>query len=554
MLQLVDYLKTFPTDAKARPQQEVALNKIAKAFSSGKKFVIASLPTGSGKSHIAASVARSATPIDTRRKELIDSYMIYKKDRNGNFKYEDDFLDGTSFGSYILTITKSLQDQYKGLFKESVIVKGKSNYSCDVDPNVSIDFAPCLYSPEIKEACFAADRCPYYRNRNAAFTSVDPVLNYRAFMNLPSFLRKREIYIFDEAGDMEAELVGQYSISINYSHLLAEDIDFKKLSSDDNREAGKWLNDVYTKLKSESDKLKNRLSSLEKKESHKAIKNKDIQRLGKLNGMIHSLENVINFWEECEYLVERRDSEGVTFVPYDVRPLADMLFKGADMILMMSATISNPKQFAKTLGIQEGQYEFIEASSSFSASKSPIRTSRKYSLSYKNNNKDLPRIIEAAVELCKCHKGQKGVIHTHTNKIAEEIKRKVTGDSRFIFREIGNTNEDILEEHKLRIDDDTILVSPSLDTGISLDGDLGRFQIILKAPFLPLSSKRIKKIYDKNKEYYMMKMLDNLIQMCGRCTRSDEDHSVTYILDANAVNSIISNKHLLPKHFLERIS
>jgi Rad3-related DNA helicase len=270
--------------------------------------------------------------------------------------------------------------------------------------------------------------------------------------------------------------------------------------------------------------------------------------------MIHSLENVINFWEECEYLVERRDSEGVTFVPYDVRPLADMLFKGADMILMMSATISNPKQFAKTLGIQEGQYEFIEASSSFSSSKSPIRTSRKYSLSYKNNNKDLPRIIEAAVELCKCHKGQKGVIHTHTNKIAEEIKRKVSGDSRFIFREIGNTNEDILEEHKSRIDDDTILVSPSLDTGISLDGDLGRFQIILKAPFLPLSSKRIKKIYDKNKEYYMMKMLDNLIQMCGRCTRSDEDHSVTYILDANAVNSIISNKHLLPKHFLERIS
>ena len=48
-------------------------------------------------------------------------------------------------------------------------------------------------------------------------------------------------------------------------------------------------------------------------------------------------------------------------------------------------------------------------------------------------------------------------------------------------------------------------------------------------------------------------MLDTLVQMCGRCTRSTEDHSVTYILDGNAVNSILSSKQFLPKHFLERI-
>ena len=48
-------------------------------------------------------------------------------------------------------------------------------------------------------------------------------------------------------------------------------------------------------------------------------------------------------------------------------------------------------------------------------------------------------------------------------------------------------------------------------------------------------------------------MLDNLVQMCGRCTRSIEDHSVTYILDGNAVTSILDNKRYLPKHFLERL-
>jgi ATP-dependent DNA helicase DinG len=551
--QLVDYLKNFPKNSTPRPQQKKALEEISRIFSKGKKFVIASLPTGSGKSHIAASVARSSSPIDKRRKELIESYLIYKKDKDGNYQYEDEFLNGESYGSYILTITKSLQDQYQTLFQESIIAKGKSNYCCAVDPNLSVDFAPCLYSPKLKEKCFELDRCPYYRTRNEAFASIDPILNYRAFINLPKFLRRREIYICDEASGIEGELVSQYTISINYSFLESEGIPFKKLYNDDSNSAMFWLQDIYQKLKSELDSLKVRISNFAKSESHSSIKIKEMQKLGKFTNIVNSIEEVLRVWEDCEYLVEHRDHEKVTFVPYDIKPLAKKLFDGADMILMMSATISNHAEFAKSLGIQECEYEYIEVPSVFDSSKSPIKSSRKYNLSYKNNNKDLPKILEAAIEICNMHKGEKGIIHTHTNQITEELKKKVKDNDRFIFREIGKSNEAILLEHKERLDDDTILVSPSLDTGVSLDDELGRFQIIIKAPFLPLNSKRIKKIYDKNKNYYMMKMLNTLVQMCGRCTRSEKDHSVTYILDGNAVNSILINKKHLPKHFIERL-
>jgi Rad3-related DNA helicase len=552
-LPLVDYLETFPSDSEARPQQKQALEKIARVFSSGKKFVIACLPTGSGKSHIAAAVARSASPICERKKQLIDTYAIYDKDRDGAYKHQEDFLTGDSFGSYILTVTKSLQDQYKELFPDLVVAKGKNNYNCDIDPNVTVDFAPCLHSPKIKEKCFAANRCPYYKVRNEAFGSIDPILNYRAFISLPPFLRRREIYICDEASDIEAELVGQYSITINYSQLAAESIDYNKLYSDDSDTAFKWLQDVYVKIKNELDSLKNRISNMAKNDSPAAIKAKELQRLGKLNGLVSSVGDVISVWDECEYLVESRDSEKITFVPYDIKPLARKIFNDADMILMMSATITNPEEFAKSLGISESEYEYVEVPSGFDPKESPIRSTRKYSLSYKTNNRDLPHIIEAAIQICNNHKGEKGIIHTHTNQITQALRNKVGNDSRFLFRDIGTTNEQIISEHRDRIDDDTILVSPSLDTGISLDGDLGRFQIILKAPFLPLNSKRIKRIYDKNKKYYIMKMLDNLVQMCGRCTRSAEDHSVTYILDGNAVTSILDNKRYLPKHFLERL-
>jgi len=44
-----------------------------------------------------------------------------------------------------------------------------------------------------------------------------------------------------------------------------------------------------------------------------------------------------------------------------------------------------------------------------------------------------------------------------------------------------------------------------------------------------------------------------LIQACGRCTRRAEDESVTYILDGLSANTIIDNKKILPKHFLDRV-
>ena len=503
---LVDYSKTFPAEAVARPQQTKALEKIAEIFSSGKRFVIASLPTGSGKSHIAAAIARSTTPIDQIRKDLIQSYAIYKKDRDSGYKYEDDFLERDSFGSYILTVTKSLQDQYRSLFPDSLVAKGKSNYHCDVEPNLTVNFAPCLHSPEIKENCFATDRCPYYKARNEAFVTIDPILNYRAFFSLPKFLRKREIYICDEASDLESELVGHYSITIFYSQLAAENIDCKKLYSDDNAAAGLWLQDIYVKAKAELDKIKSRLSKVKS-----PIKSKEMQRLGKLTMTVNSIEEVINVWDECEYLVEERTAEKVTLVPYDIKPMARRMFDGADMILMMSATITNPEEFAKSLGISESEYGYVDIPSTFDASKSPIKSSRKYSLSYKNKNKDLPNILDIAIQICESHKGEKGIIHTHTNQITEALKKKVGDNDRFLFRELGVTNEHIMVQHKDRVEDDTILVSPSLDMGISLDDNLGRFQIIVKAPFLPLSSKRIKKIFDKNKGYYLYKMFDNLV-------------------------------------------
>lgn len=543
---LVDF---FPENSTPRKQQIEALSKIDKCFKTGKKHVIGCLPTGSGKSHIGLSVGNSASYMDDSLKGLINSYAIYKKNKNNEFLYESNFLDAASSSSFILTITKSLQDQYKSLFPFIPTIKGKNNYMCEVDGNFSAENAPCLFSPKLKQECFDNDRCPYYRARNESLSSHCPILNYRVFFNLPNFLRKREIYICDEANGLEDELVSKCTLNLQYSSLFSENLKFKKLFTDDQKTSVAWLQDIYLQVDGELTKVKSELSNMP---SGIIDKNyfKSMQRMSKLNRLYNSLKDTIDYWDKCSFLIEKRDSDGVIFCPYDVKPIAREMFDGADKILMMSATISNHKEYAKSLGIDD--YEYFEMESSFDPKKSPIWCSRKYKLSYKNMNENLPPVLDAAISLCEKHKNEKGLIHTHTNLIADKLKLKINNNERFLFKDIATNNEKLLDDHK-NTKNPTILVSPSLDTGISLDGDLGRFQIILKSPFLPLSSKRIKTMFDKNPSQYTMKMLDKLIQMCGRCTRSKDDYSMTYILDGVIADTIMREKKNLPKHFLDRI-
>jgi Rad3-related DNA helicase len=537
----------FPSNSTPRLQQVEALEKIQKCFASNKKYVIACLPTGSGKSHIGVTVGNSTRDMSYKLKSLINDYSVYKKNKNGDYIHESDFLNADPSSSYILTITKSLQDQYQNLFNDIPTIKGKNNYQCDVDSAYSAENAPCLFSKKLKQNCFDCDRCPYYKARNNALSSKTPILNYRVFFNLPSFLRKREIYICDEASGLEDELVSKYTFELKYSQIDNENIKYKKILTDDSKSVLFWLQDVYVQLENRVESIKTTLNDMD---SGDKAYFKEMQKLSKLNRIFNSLQETLEYWDSSSYLVEKRDSDSLVLCPYDIKPIAKNIFSGADKVLMMSATLSNHKEFAKSLGIDD--YEYFESESTFDPKKSPIFCSKKFKLSYNTMEQNLPHVLDAAVSLCDKHSNEKGVIHTHTNFIANKLQFKTRNNSRFLFKDISSTNEEMLNVHK-NTNEPTVLVSPSLDTGISLDDDLGRFQIILKSPYLPLSSKRIKKMMDANPKHYTMKMLNKLIQMCGRCTRSSGDYSITYILDAVIVDAIMREKQNLPKHFLDRL-
>jgi ATP-dependent DNA helicase DinG len=524
----------FPIGYTPYEHQPEVLNQIKDAINEGHKFIIVQAPTGAGKSFITKTLANATRDVDPVFERLVRFYDAYDQ------KNLELVLATHPHGAFVLTTTKQLQNQYVSLFNDGVPLKGQGNYQCAVDDEFTVDLAPCTVASKQKKICWNENKCPYYNARNNALIAKFSVLNYSKFFTIPDALKRKDIIICDEAAELENEFVGSFSCKIVYKKLVALKIDHPKLIHEDRDNAYAWLGELLVKVEEELGK--------NTKSRYLDVSKWDTARQVVLSQMRESIENILGAWASVHYVIER-DGDRAEFIPFKIAPLTHHLFDSADTYVLMSATIVNPKNYAKTLGITD--FKYIEAPSVFDPKKSPIHVSSKYPLSYNKMAEYLPKVIDQVVQITNAHAGEKGIIHTHSFEITQAVQRKLRG-KRFLYREEGSTNEDILKEHIIR-KDDTVLISPSLTMGVDLKGDLGKWQIIIKLPYPSLGAKRVKMLFDEDKEWYAAQMLKVLVQAAGRCTRSKEDEAVTYILDGNVVRILKENTDILPKHFMDRI-
>jgi len=539
------YIEYFPTGFTPTSGQVEIFNKLERAFKSNKKFVICCAPTGSGKSFIARTLANISGEPSQEFKRLIESYDAYKKEFDGNYTYAADCMQEKPFGTFALTITKTLQDQYQNLFKDTSVLKGKTNYRCDLDNDYDTELAPCTFAPKIKEQCCAVNRCHYYNARNQALVAPFAALNYKMFLALPDHVKRKSFIVCDEASELEDELIRQFSAEVVYDKLDNYNIKYKTLVTDNQQRALNWITDLAITLNEEIEILATKATG---KNKHITLSHSEQIKYGYLKNLHRSLTSLISLWNKGEYVIEI-DSKHVLITPVKADFLTNSVFDYADKVVLVSATIIDYKNFAKSLGIKD--YEYIEVESSFDSKKSPIYVCAKYKLNHKNLKHQLPGVCDYIEQILTLHKNEKGIIHTHSFEITEFIRERVNSN-RLLFRDTNTTNEDILKQH-METTDPTVLVSPSMVYGIDLKDDLARFQVIVKLPFLPLGSKRIKQLFETDKEWYENKMLNAVVQAAGRATRSKDDHSSTYILDGNFINVVTRAKNKLPKHFIERI-
>lgn len=540
---MTNLLLNFPEPYSPNTAQVDILKKIESAISAKTKFIVVNAPTGSGKSFIPKTLANALDGPSESYKSKVRDYSIFGLEGSQLIR------DEPAFGVYALTITKALQDQYKNTFKDTGILKGQGNYQCKVDEDLTVDIAPCIYVQGLKQQCWSCNKCPYYNDRNDMLTSKFSSLNYSMFFSLPEHLKKRKVIVCDEASELEEQLVGQFTCTIDIPFLVKTDVDLTPFpTSEVPSRVIEWLGKLSLAL---AQRIAAYLSYFEKNKggSNRVEVAKKRQEYTKLLNAQKSVDLLIATYYDSQYIIERID-KNIKFTPLKVDKLAKYLFDYADHVILLSATIIDPPNFCKTLGIDD--YEYVEVKTGFDPKKAPIHVMVKQKLNFNNLQSMLPKLREQIEGILEHHKDEKGIIHTHTQYITDYIRNNVKlHKGRLLCREQGVKNEELLEAHEAS-DDPTVLVSPSMTYGVDLKGDLATFQILLKAPWLPTKEPRVEKMMKLDKNWYANKMLCTLVQACGRGIRSTEDECVTYILDGSIYDQVSRSKGKLPTFFIDR--
>lgn len=261
-------------------------------------------------------------------------------------------------------------------------------------------------------------------------------------------------------------------------------------------------------------------------------------------------ENPNNWVLETSYNEKTKQKE-LSLEPiwaYDY--LDKYVFSKYDMVFLMSGTILDKSLFCQLNGLDVSKAVYYSIDSPFNVKNRPIYYMPLGKMSYNNKEETFKRYIPYIKKLLEKYKGRKGIIHTNSFELANWIKDSIK-DPRLVFHDSSNKDE-VLRLHKSS-DEASVIVSPSMDTGVSFDNDDARFQIIAKVPYPSLASQKNKLRQKNNPEWYSWKTISGIVQMSGRPVRSNLDYADTIIIDGSFGDVIRHSSHLIPSWIQDAI-
>jgi ATP-dependent DNA helicase DinG len=262
-------------------------------------------------------------------------------------------------------------------------------------------------------------------------------------------------------------------------------------------------------------------------------------------------------WIIAEIKKEGHEVIKVELKPLDISPYCKHVFEKCSKVLIMSATILNPKAFCRNVGlIYDKEVKFIQVKSDFPIENRPIYP---MNIAYLNfNNLQLPDIKSSITKtidnIMTIHKKDKGIVHTTSYEQLNFIKEKISQENtrRLLVTDPEIQRDEIIQEHINSIKP-TVLISPSLHTGLDLKGELSRFQIITKVPYPNKNDRWINAKRNLDEDWYYWQTALKLVQASGRSIRSKEDWAKTYILDSAFGYFVNKNRDILPDWFMQAV-
>ena len=532
----------FPLETPRNDQLEI-ISEVAYAINNGYKYIILEAGTGTGKSAIAATLAR-----------------IYEN-------------------SYILTVTKQLQNQYYEDFKKYgfKLVKGRQNFKCIHHKNVTCDKGDCVLKnkscdynltgsnplQKLQSACKdyfwkSETHCPYWIQKADAVNSKVTIANYDFGLydfNLSHYFKKRKLLILDEAHNLENKLMSFISLEFKRKTLKKDigiDLDYNAIDKLQKGSVNDWIGFVRH-VKEKYDERAKTLINRAKANGEDESFIKDLEKELKIESanrdrFIRYISNDKKNWI-CDY---NDRQEIISFKPLSIKNYThDYLFGFGDVCIFMSATILNHKKFAKWMGVDFKEVYSIRRDSPFNSSDNPIIVKDSFNMSRNYLRDSAPKTIPVLNEILSRHKNEKGLIHTVSGDCRRYIMRHIN-DDRLMTHTTKNRNKK-LEEYKSS--DNSVLVSPSMSEGVDLPGEQCRFQVIYKLPYMTLSE-QVRQRLNEDEEWYDYRTSISLVQTFGRGIRFDGDYCTTYVVDSRFKDFIKNDKqknHFIPDYVLKAI-
>jgi ATP-dependent DNA helicase DinG len=539
MIKVGDKQIFFPIRFEPRQYQIDGLNFMKNTIMTGKKFILCNFSTGIGKSFMAVSMFTN----------------FYKNFVNKSAKFD------------ILTNSKVLQEQYLRDFDFIHNYKGRSNYYCDKF-NCS-----CAEGKELckilKTPC---DSCPYDIAKNKWINSEIGLTNFHLFNTLSLYqkdtIKRRDanVLIIDEGHDFESVFSDFLSTKMSAKTLKKCGLPLKEIEKLDDKYISKikyldkyveFLDKILVSI------LENKKSQFESELKNATSKKKTelssyIQYIdGKLLSFSHLFESYKSNPSNIvlDVLVNKSEKmySGIELVTQHIwiyEYINDIIWKNYDHVVFMSASILDKKMFSFINGLDEKLTSYYEIPTPFDVKNRKIFFIKIGKMNFNNKEETFEKQVPWIKKILEKYKDSKGIIHTTNYEITDWLKNNIM-DERLLFHDTEDRHE-ILEKH-LNSSTPTVLVSPSMMSGIDLKDNLARFQILLKIPYPNISSNKIKGRQKTNPDWYSFKTIMDLIQTYGRAVRSDSDYADMFILDSNFSDLLKYNSDKMPSYFKDAI-
>jgi ATP-dependent DNA helicase DinG len=261
-------------------------------------------------------------------------------------------------------------------------------------------------------------------------------------------------------------------------------------------------------------------------------------------------------WIVSEIKKENYEVVKVELKPLDISTYCKAVFEKCSKTLIMSATILNPQAFCRSIGMSADDIKFIQVKSDFPIENRPIYPLNVAYLNYNNlQSPEIKSIITKTVDnIMTVHKNDKGIIHTTSYEQLNFIKKNIsqTNARRLLVTDPEIQRDEVIQEHVNSMKP-TVLISPSLYTGLDLKGELSRFQVMTKVPYPNKGDRWINAKRGLDEEWYYWQTALKLAQAYGRSIRSNEDWAKTYILDSAFIYFLNKNRSILPDWFVQAV-